>query len=53
MKFITHYTFYNTSLSQNFTVPCEKSKTISFASSVMKSIVVVPALSKFAVKLIC
>ena len=52
MKFITHYAFYNTSLSQNFTVPCEKSKTISFASSVMKSIVV-PALSKFAVKLIC
>ena len=39
---------YNT-----FTVSCEKSKTVSFASSVMKNIVVFPALSRSAVKLIC
>ena len=39
---------------QNFyTVPYEKSKTVFFASSIMKNIVVFPALSKFAVKLIC
>ena len=36
---------------KTFTVPCEKS--VSFASSKIKSIVVFPALSKFAVKLIC
>ena len=39
---------YNT-----FTVPCEISKTVSFASSVMKNIVPPAARSKFAVKLIC
>ena len=38
---------------KTFTVPCEKSKTVSFASSVIKNIVVFPALSKFALKLIC
>ena len=34
------------------TVPCEKSNTVSFASSIIRKIVVFPALSKFAVKLI-
>ena len=38
---------YNT-----FTVPCEKSKTVSFASSIMKN-VVFPGQSRFPVKLIC
>ena len=38
---------------KTFTVPCENSKTVSFASSIIKNIVVFPALSKFAVKLIC
>ena len=33
-------------------VPCEDSKTVSFASSKMKYNLVFPALSKFAVKLI-
>ena len=37
---------------KTFTVPCEKSKTVPFASSIIKNIVVFPALSKFAVKLI-
>ena len=39
--------FYNT-----LTVPCEKSKTVSFASSIVKNDVF-PAVSKFAMKLIC
>ena len=39
---------YNT-----FTVPCEKSKTVSFASSIVKETAVFSALSIFAVKLIC
>ena len=34
-------------------MPCEKSKTVSIASSIMKNIVVFPGLSKFAAKLIC
>ena len=38
---------------KTFTVPCEKSSAVSFASSIIKNIVVFPALSKFAVKLIC
>ena len=38
---------------KTFTVLCENSKTVSFASSIIKNIVVFPALSKFAVKLIC
>ena len=33
----------------NFTVSCEKSKTYSFVSSIIKNIVVFPALSKFQV----
>ena len=37
---------------KNFSVPCEKSKTVSCASSIIKNIVVFPALSKFAIKLI-
>ena len=40
-------------IHKNFTVPCEKSDTVSSASSGIKNIVVFPALSKFAVKLIC
>ena len=39
---------YNT-----FTVPCQKSKTVSFASSIVKETAVFSALSIFAVKLIC
>ena len=35
------------------TVPCENSKTVSFVSSRMKQNLVLPSLSKFAVKLIC
>ena len=38
---------YNT-----FTVPCEKSKMVSFASSIMNNIVVFLSRSRFAVKLI-
>ena len=39
---------YNT-----FTVPFEKSKTFSFASSIMKNVVIFLVPSKFAVKLFC
>ena len=35
------------------TVSYEKSKMVSFASSIMKDIVVFPAQSRFTVKLIC
>ena len=38
---------------KTFTVPCEKSSTVSFASSIIKNNVVFASLSKFAVKLIC
>ena len=38
---------------KTFTVPCEKPKTVSFAFSIIKNIVVFPSLSKFAVKLFC
>ena len=38
---------------KTFSVPCEKSNTVSLASSISKNIVVFPALSEFAVKLIC
>ena len=38
---------------KTFTTPCEKSNTVSLASSIIKNIVVFSALSKFAVKLIC
>ena len=38
---------------KTFTVPCEKSKTVSFAFSIIKNIVAPSALSEFAVKLIC
>ena len=34
-------------------VPCEKSKTVLFASSVMKSIVAPTSWAKFLVQLIC
>ena len=33
-------------------VPCEKSKMVSFASSIMKYIAGIPAKSRFSVKLI-
>ena len=38
---------------KTFTIPCEKSNTVSLGSSISKNIVVFPALSEFAVKLIC
>ena len=38
---------------KTFTIPCENSKVVSFAFSRMKYNLVFPALSKFAVKLIC
>ena len=38
---------------KTFTVPCEESKTVSFASSMIKYIVVSIAPSKFVVKIIC
>ena len=40
-------------IHNTFTVPCEKSKMASFASLIMKNIVVCSALFRFAVKLIC
>ena len=43
---------YDVCLYKNFTVTCENSRTVSFASSRMKYNLVFPALSKFAVKLI-
>ena len=39
---------YNT-----LTVPCEKSKMVSFASSIMKNIAAPAVQSRFPVKLIC
>ena len=36
-----------------FTVPCEKSKMVSFTSSIMKNVIVFPSRSRFAIKLIC
>ena len=42
--------FYN---AFTFTISCEMSNTISFPSSIMKNIVVFPALSKLVSKLIC
>ena len=40
-------------LLASLTVPCEKSKMASFASSAMKNVAVFPAQSIFPVKLIC
>ena len=40
-------------IHNTFTVPCEKSKMVSFASSIMKNIVAPAAQSRFPVKLIC
>ena len=34
-------------------IPCQKSKIVSFTSSIMKNIVLFPAWSKFPVKAIC
>ena len=45
--------FYDICIHKTFTVPCEKSETVSFASSRMKYNLVFPAVSKFAIKLIC
>ena len=36
-----------------FAVPCGKSNKVCFACSIMKNIVLFPALSKLSVKLIC
>ena len=40
-------------IHNTFAVHCKKSEMASFASSIMKSIVVFPGLSIFPVKLIC
>ena len=40
-------------IHNTFTILCEKSKTVYFASSVMKNIVAPSARSRFPVKLIC
>ena len=40
-------------IHNTFTVLCEKPKTVSFASSMMKNIVAPVAGSKFPVRLIC
>ena len=44
---------YSITHLQTFTLPCEKSKKVSFASSILKNIVVFTGLSKFALKSIC
>ena len=43
---------YN-NIHNTFTVLCEKSKTVSFASSIMKNIVPFSARSRFPINLIC
>ena len=40
-------------IHNTFTVPCEKSKMVSFTSSIMKNIFVFLSQFRFAVKLIC
>ena len=40
-------------VQNTFRVPCEKSKMVSFASSIMKKIVATAAQSRFLVKLLC
>ena len=40
-------------VQNTLTAFCEKSKMVSFVSSIMKNIVVFPAWSRFSVKLIC
>ena len=40
-------------IHNTFTVPCENSKMVSFASSIMKNIAVFLAQSRFPVKVIC
>ena len=40
-------------IHKTFTAPCEKSKTFSFPSSIMKNIVAPSARSRFPLKLIC
>ena len=40
-------------IHNTFTVPCEKSKMVSFASSIMKQIVAPSSRYRFPVKLIC
>ena len=40
-------------IHNTFIVPCERSKMVSFASSIIKSIVVFPYWSGFAANLIC
>ena len=50
---LCYYELKSQLYSKTFMVPCENSKMVSFASSVIKNIVVFLALSKLAVKLIC
>ena len=40
-------------IHNTFTFPCQKSKTDSFSSSIIKNIAVFPSRSRFTVKLIC
>ena len=47
------YFKFKLSYNKTFTVPFEKFKTVSFASSIMKNNFVFSVLSKFTVKLIC
>ena len=48
-----HFISKQNKFTNTFTVPCEKSKIVSFVSSIMKNIVVFPSRSEFPVKLIC
>ena len=40
-------------IHSTFTVPCEKPKMVSFASSIMKNIIAPSTRSRFPVELIC
>ena len=51
LKLLWYYTKLNC-IHKTFTVPCENSKSVSFASSRIKQNLVLFGLSKFAVKLI-
>ena len=56
-KRLHHFIYLKTKnincIYKTFTVPWENSKTVSFASSIVKNIVAFPALSTFAVKVCC
>ena len=53
MKVKLYFYIQWNSIHKKLTVTCERSKTVSFASSRIKYNLVFPALSKFAQKLIC